>query len=172
MKVSNSKILITGIFTFYFFFLPQFVFAQGLKSYTSELIGWSIVSFIPIVFIEAGAYWNLFRISYKKAIWASFIANLVSTPMIAGFLYAGPFYLVGLFAGIFHLYVWGFYLANLIAPILSFFLLILIEYLIIKKFFNEIDKIRTRQAIIKANYPTFILLALFWLKYFYYSFLV
>lgn len=144
-----------------------------------------ILALIPIVLIEAGIFTRLLRIKYRQTILPSLFGNLASTIigiplswllMVAVQLITGggrAFGLSTLLGKIISVtwqaawlipyesdLWWMIPIAAAVGLIPAYFISVLIEFWVVKKYFKDKDRAETKNAVVKANLVTYGLLAI------------
>lgn len=154
-----------------------------------------LIALIPIIFLEGYIYTLNFKTPFKKSLAASASANVLSTiagfPLSWGLLLGLEFLTTGgscgpgfdtlpntILTAILesawlcpwedHLY-WLIPIAFINSLIVAFFISVILELFVTKKFFRTIEKKIIRATIFKANLLSYLVLVIFGVGYLFYS---
>jgi len=144
------------------FVLPSVAYANAGVPVIATTAGFMITLLIPIILIEAAILRKYLDIGYKKAIKPSMCANVLST--IAGLPMAFVFTLA---LG----EEWTSYTEDILTGFLpialqllvAFFVSVYLESLVVGKAFKQLEKVKIKQAVWRANEVTYGVLILFFL---------
>ena len=182
----NNKFVKVLVFCFVFFLNSELAFADvGIPIIVYSLFE-MLLAFIPVVLIEAMTYKKSFNVKFKNALGASFVANLFST--IIGIPLAWILQLILQIAttglSVFGLVNYSNKIVNIVllsawlppysgrqaslmvnsavvvGLIPAFFISILLEQWVLRKFFNSINPDQLRKAVWSANIRSYVFLVI------------
>lgn len=146
--------------------LPSAAYANAGVPVIGTTAGFMIMLLIPIILIEAAILRKYLDIGYKKALGPSVRANLLST--IAGLPLAFVFtWALGeatqTSGWIVTEDISAAFLAIALQLLVAFFVSVYLEYLVVGKAFKQIEKVKIKQAVWRANEVTYSAFILFFL---------
>lgn len=146
--------------------LPSAAYANAGVPVIGTTVSTMIMLLIPIILIEAAILRKYLDIGYKKAIKPSMCANVLST--IAGLPMAFVFTLA--LGEATQTSEWivtedisAAFLAIALQLLVAFFVSVYLEYLVVGKAFKQIEKVKIKQAVWRANEVTYSAFILFFL---------
>lgn len=171
-KTSNDLYTHTGTipFVLLLLFIPNIASANAMVPLLFLSMPFMLAALVPIIILEGWILYKRLGISFKKAVLACGVANVATT--VIGYPLAGILMLMaedifipgggGLF-GIVSSFSTALLIDFALSYILAFFISVLFEYLILRKFFKSSDKRELKKAVWLGNaisYVLFILLLL------------
>lgn len=138
-------------------------FVTPLARATIAIPGFLLLGFIPIVIIEAFVVKRILKHDSLKLSFAALaVGNLVSTAagLIVSLFVRPALSIMNPDPNSPAAYFPDFFISALIVLIAGFYVSVLLEYLVARKFFKNIDKKEVKKAIWKANLVSYVLLAI------------